>query len=97
MKSKSSTGMEQIEDALEKLRPAYHFFGHYGGPPQVRTDPNGVTLSVKLADLHWERGTFVLEKGSMGLLRWQNQEQHSFTVLDDPWLKEYNIHTWPHL
>ncbi|GHO42029.1 hypothetical protein KSX_01920 [Ktedonospora formicarum] len=63
----------------------------------MRTDSNGRTLSVKLADLHWERGTSVLEKGSMGLLRWQNQELHSFTVLDDPWLKTYNIHTWRYL
>lgn len=94
IKSKGSTGMKEIKDLLDRERPAYHFFGHYGGPPQVRTDMNGQTLSVKLADLHWEHGSSVLEKGSMGLLRWQNQEIHSFTVLDDSWLKEYNAHTW---
>jgi Icc-related predicted phosphoesterase len=97
VKSKGSTGMKEIADLLGKHQPAYHFFGHYGGPPQVRPDPNGITQSVKLADLHWQHGTSVLESGSMGLLRWQDREQHSFTVLDDPWLKEYNIHTWRYL
>ncbi|GHO99282.1 hypothetical protein KSF_093300 [Reticulibacter mediterranei] len=94
---KSASGMKEIEDILDRDRPAYHFFGHYGGPPQVRTDSNGITLSVKLADLHRERDTLVLEQGSMGLLRWRDRAVHSFTILDDPWLKEYTIHTWPYL
>ena len=94
VKIKASTGMKEIEYILDRDRPAYHFFGHYGGPPQVRTDTNGVTLSVKLADLHWERGGSVLEAGSMGLLRWRDCKQHSFEVLDAPWLKDYNAHTW---
>ncbi|MDQ2714242.1 MAG: metallophosphoesterase [Chloroflexota bacterium] len=94
VKIKASSGMKEIEYILDRDRPAYHFFGHYGGPPQVRSDTNGITLSVKLADLHWEHGTSVLERGSMGLLRWRNREQHSFTVLNDPWLKEYTSHTW---
>ena len=97
VKIKASTGMREINFILDRDRPAYHFFGHYGGPPQVRTDTNGVTLSVKLADLHWERGGSTLEAGSMGLLRWHNREQHSFKVLDDPWLKEYTASTWQKL
>ncbi|SRR5712692_3094462 len=92
VKIKASTGMKEIAYFLERSRPAYHFFGHYGGAPQVRTDTNGVTLSVKLADLHWQRSA--LEAGSMGLLRWQNREQHAFEVIDDPWLKEYDVFTW---
>ncbi len=97
VKIKGSTGMQEIGKLLDKTQPAYHFFGHYGGPPQVRTDSNGVTCSVKLADLHWERGNSVLESGSMGLLRWQSRDQHTFTVLDAPWLKEYTAHTWRYL
>lgn len=97
MKIKASTGMKEIEYSLDRDKPAYHLFGHYGGPPQVRTDTNGVTLSVKLADLHWERGASTLEVGSMGLLRWHDREQHSFEVLNVPWLNEYNAHTWDSL
>jgi hypothetical protein len=60
----------------------------------VRTDTNGVTCSVKLADLHWAYHSPLLEEGSMGLLRWHNREKHSFKVLDAPWLKEYSASTW---
>ena len=94
VKIKASTGMGEIESILDRDQPAYHFFGHYGGPPQVRTDTNGVTLSVKLADLHWAQGSAELEVGSMGLLRWHNRDEHSFEVLDAPWLKEYNRYAW---
>lgn len=94
VKIKASTGMKEIEYVLDMEEPAYHFYGHYGGPPQVRTDTNGVTLSVKLADLHWARGTTQLEAGSMGLLRWHNRQEHSFEVLDQPWLKEYRAYSW---
>ncbi|GHO42028.1 metallophosphoesterase [Ktedonospora formicarum] len=34
VKSKGSTGMEEIKDILDSYRPPYHFFGHYGGPPR---------------------------------------------------------------
>ncbi len=97
VKIKASTGMKEIESVLDTYLPAYHFFGHYGGPPQVRTDPNNTTLSVKLADLHWERGGSMLEAGSMGLLRWQSATDHSFTVLNEPWLKQYASSTWEYL
>lgn len=97
VKIKASTGMAEIEHILDLYQPAYHFFGHYGGPPQVRTDTNGVTCSVKLADLHWERGGSTLEAGSMGLLRWHNRAEQSFEVLDTPWLKEYTAYTWEQL
>lgn len=94
VKIKASTGMPEIEFVLDMEEPAYHFYGHYGGPPQVRTDTNGVTLSVKLADLHWERGGSILEAGSMGLLRWHTPTEHSFEVLEHPWLKEYSSYYW---
>jgi Icc-related predicted phosphoesterase len=91
---RTAGGMPEIVHILDRWRPACHFFGHYGGPPQVRTDANGVTLSVKLADLHWERGGSVLQAGSMGLLHWHSRARHSFEVLDTPWLKEYTAWTW---
>lgn len=97
VKIKTCTGMQEIGAILDKDQPPYHFFGHYGGPPQVRPDSNGATLSVKLADLHWERGGTQLEEGSMGLLRWHNREEHTFEVLEHPWLKEYNSNTWMYI
>jgi Icc-related predicted phosphoesterase len=97
VKIKVSSGMPEIAYLLDRDRPPYHFFGHYGGPAQLRTDLNGVTNSIKLADLHWDRRSTRLEDGSMGLLRWQSRGQHSFEVLDTPWLKEYAASTWKYL
>jgi Icc-related predicted phosphoesterase len=97
IKIKASTGMREIEHILDRDQPAYHFFGHYGGPPQVCSDFNRTTLSVKLADLQWERHGSVLEAGSMGLLHWHSPTDHTFEVLKYPWLKEYNSATWHYL
>lgn len=97
VKIKASSGMPEIAHILDTYKPSYHFYGHYGGPPQVRTDTNDMTLSVKLADLHWERGGIMLEAGSMGLLRWHNFDRHTFEVVEAPWLREYNSSTWKYL
>lgn len=94
VKIKASTGMQEIEYILDLFQPSYHFFGHYGGPPQVRLDTNQVTLSVKLADLHWQKGNPVLEDGAMALLRWHSPDEHQFTLLEYSWLKEYRSATW---
>ena len=40
-KMKRSSGTSTIGDLLDSYRPAYHFFGHYGGGPQVRIDATG--------------------------------------------------------
>lgn len=95
--TRTGSGMPEVAHVLERHHPACHFFGHYGGPAQVRTDANGETLSVKLADLHWERGGSALETGSMGLLHWHSRSDYSFEVLDAPWLKEYTSWTWADL
>lgn len=92
-------GIEEIRLLLDQAKPAYHFFGHYGGACLVRPDRNGVTLSCKLADLHWDptdRGKR-LEAGSMGILRWRNCDDHSFEVVDAAWLREYTAHSWRYL
>jgi predicted phosphodiesterase len=92
-------GMDEISLLLDQAQPAYHFFGHYGGPCRITTDSTGVTRSCKLADLHWdrsERGVRV-EACSMGILRWRGADDHGFIVVEEPWLREYTEHTWRHL
>lgn len=97
VKIKASTGMQEIEHILDLDKPAYHFFGHYGGPAQVCSDFNRTTLAVKLADLQWEHKGTVLEAGSMGLLRWHSPTEHNFEVLKYPWLQEYTSATWEYM
>lgn len=85
---KATTGMKEIEHILDRDRPTYHFYGHYGGPPRINIDFNRTTLSIKLADLQVERNGSLLEEGSMGLLRWHDPGDHTFKVLKDHWLRE---------
>ena len=83
------SGSLEIEQALLRHQPQYHFFGHYGGPSHHRVETNGITHSYHLADLAWDpqQGESLLETGSMGLLRWQRRDGHTFEVLDLSWLK----------
>lgn len=100
-------GMEEIRLVLNQYRPTYHFFGHCGGPCKLGVDSNQHTISCKLADLHWTstkmwqhnspgilRWKNLLQDGSMGILRWENQQEHTFEVVDAPWLKEYTAYSW---
>lgn len=78
-----SSGSLEISQALQHQRPAYHFFGHYGGPTRSRRDAKGMTLSYKLPELAWPRprSTQELDGGLMGLLHWRHQGQHTFELL----------------
>jgi len=93
------SGSDDIGWLLQELRPLYHFFGHYGGPCMTRIDRNGATFACKLADLHWDPSDHSqrLEAGSMGLLRWNGADDHTFEVLSAPWLREYTARAWRYL
>lgn len=84
------SGSLEIEQALLRHQPRYHFFGHYGGPSHHRLESNGMTLSYHLADLvlDSQQGAPLLGAGSMGLLHWQRRDAHTFEVLNNlSWLK----------
>src|SRR5579884_1561812 len=85
-----SIGMIEISAALERYKPAYHFYGHIGGACHEGTASNGVTHYCKLADLEFQGVDKLVHPGSMAILRWSDPQHHSFTVLDEPWLKEYS-------
>jgi predicted phosphodiesterase len=92
------SGLEEIGLILEQYKPSYHFFGHYGGPHKQSIYPQSGTQMHKLADLHWGKNiSSTLEEGSMGILRWQNNNENSFEVVNATWMKEYTWHRWRHL
>ncbi|GCE10829.1 metallophosphoesterase family protein [Tengunoibacter tsumagoiensis] len=96
---RSGQGMEEITTLLQQAQPAYHFFGHYGGPARIRLAHNGYTQSCKLADLTWDLKApgHRLNTGSMGLLNWQSVTEHHFEILTAPWLKKYSVHHWKYV
>lgn len=89
----SGSGMDEIRAVLDRYKPSYHFFGHYGGSCQQGLDANRKTWACKLADLHWDERK-LLEKGSMAILRWRDKEEHRLEIVDEPWLKEYGAYSW---
>ena len=84
---------------LDTYTPEYHFHGHTEEPFTERLDHNGKTRVIKMADLHWDTATpqLALETGAMGILRWRNEQDHSFSLVDAVWLNEYNAKSWSRL
>lgn len=87
------TGMEEARILLDTQQPADHFFGHVGAVRPPRLDSNGVTLTCKLADLAWAPNSRI-EPGAFGLLHWVSPSDHTFEIIDAPWLDRYNRYTW---
>lgn len=89
-----SQGMPEIDVALSQNQPRYHFYGHVGGDCEQGIAANGQTHYCKLADLEWYGSSRLVHPGSMAILRWHDRDDHSFQVLDAPWLKEYAAYNW---
>ncbi len=89
-------GIQEIGEALDRYRPTYHFFGHYGGPAQHWLAPHGRTDLYKLADLNWDLADSErpLREGCMGILRWNSPDDHSFEIVRAPWLRDYSRSHW---
>lgn len=94
--NRRSLGMQEIRLALDEYRPAYHIYGHTDEPYRREQDVNGVTTAIRMADLNWDRRSpgAPLHAGVMGILRWRDRSDHSFDVVDAPWLLEYSANAW---
>ena len=53
--SQSGYGAEEIADVLDQLAFAYHFYGHTGEAYRQNLADNGITLSVKIKELEFDR------------------------------------------
>lgn len=92
-------GLSEIRQVLATYQPAYHFYGHTGQPLNIRPYTNNLTTACKLTDLYWDTShpAKPLLLGGMGILHWQNQQAHSFEVVDAAWWEEYTAYSWEHL
>ncbi len=78
------SGSLEIQQALLRHQPQYHFYGHYGGPARYYREANGSTHSYKLADLSGESQDRdgAPPAGSMWLLHWHHRDRHTFEVIE---------------
>lgn len=79
----AGSGSPEIEQALLRHRPQYHFYGHYGGPIHYRLETKTDTRCYKLGDLTggMERPDQAPTAGAMGLLCWHNRNDHTFEMI----------------
>lgn len=77
------SGSLEVQLALLRHHPRYHFFGHYGGPAQYHFEADSSTHSYKLADVvpEFKGGNEARTAGSMGLLHWHHHDLHSFEII----------------
>jgi hypothetical protein len=80
-------GSRDVLDLIRELRPKYHFAGHYHEPGQALAVP-GETQSYELNAVNFVR-PHRLNPGCIGILRWAGADESAFTILDEPWLKEF--------
>lgn len=86
-------GMKELRPTLDKLHPAYHFYGHTGKPFSEVLDHNRVSQSVKIAELEYKRqGT--LSFGTMVVVSLEEDQSPTMEIVDAPWLKEYTKTNW---
>lgn len=53
--SRRGGGMPEIQEVLEKVIFHYHFHGHTGEPFSVSTNENGITKTIKVKELQFDK------------------------------------------
>jgi hypothetical protein len=89
------SGSEGIGLVIELARPAFAFFGHYGGAGGRIEGEFGNTRVFHLCGFEMRREGSCAEKRSVGVLTWDG-ESGSFEYLADAWLRMFTRHNWRH-
>lgn len=83
----SERGSQKVKEIIEILQPTYHFCGHYHDPGQ-RLFIRGKTQSYLLNEVNFRKER-ALNPGCIGILTWKHMLDHSFSILNEFWMKEY--------
>lgn len=89
------SGSEGIGLLIERVRPSFAFFGHYGHHFGQVGDPDGRARVYQLAGFELRRRGGCAEAGSVGLLSWEDGAG-AFEYLDESWLRGFTRHNWRH-
>lgn len=89
------SGSEGLGVVIELARPAFAFFGHYGGRYGRIEGDFGATQVYQMAGLKLRREGSCAEPGSVGALTWDGHSG-SFEYLDADWLRRFTRYNWRH-
>ena len=89
-------GSKQLRKLIEAVKPTYHFYAHHKDIIEPTTIGN--TKCYWLNDVNFCRNSktmkMPLEKGCMGILSWENDNKHSFEIVEEKWFDEVNFLNW---
>ena len=87
------SGSEGIDLLLDRVRPPFAFFGHYGSRFGRIVSTKGRTEVYQMAGFELRRDSACAERGSVGRLVWDG-EAGRFEYLDEAWLRSFTRHNW---
>lgn len=90
--SQRGYGMPEIREVLDNVIFYYHFYGHTGEPFKQETDFNGITESIKIKELEFNKSG-ILEKGSMVILKKENG-QLDIEIVDQQLMNKLTKYNW---
>jgi hypothetical protein len=85
-------GMTEIRQVLDNVIFMYHFYGHTGGPFKQVLDYNGITQSIKIKELEFDKNGH-LPEGCMIILE-KNNGQVSIEVIDNQIINKLTKQNW---
>jgi Icc-related predicted phosphoesterase len=88
----AEAGSPDVLALLRELDPSFHFCGHYH-EPGCELELQGRTRSFQLNAVSFLKPAR-LNPGCIGILRWAGRSAVDFTLLAEPWLREYTRHTF---
>lgn len=90
--SQRGYGMSEIREVLDNVIFHYHFYGHTGEPFKQELDFNGITQSIKIKELEFNKSG-VLEKGCMVILEKENNKI-SIEIVEERLTNKLTKYNW---
>jgi Icc-related predicted phosphoesterase len=88
-------GSERLRTVIELCQPEYNFFAHH--KEEIMPANIDKTKCHWLNDVNFIRGNrmiWALEKGCMGILIWEDEDNHEFEIIDEPWMQKVDSLNW---
>lgn len=90
--SQRGFGMAEIRSLLDNVIFHYHFYGHTGEPFKHEIDSNGITQSIKIKELEFDKSG-ILEKGCMVMLEKENSNI-DIKIIDQKLTNKLTRYNW---
>ncbi len=88
-------GSEDLLKLIQKVGPTHHFFGHYHWyylEVQIPNDHGGITRSVGLNEVNFEKTTSKILPGCFGIIKIHDQgDEITFEIVEDEWFRNLRL------